>query len=347
MVLFSYFWLYFCGSTGPKMMRFKCKLYIKTLFWIQVPETNHEIFCVLFPNDRITFQHTFFFCFFVFVFVRLKPLHSYMYDYFSLTLGPVMMRATVLFRLLIIWNCFPRHGRQLSTRSCPGFGCAPGRRRSEVARSILQNLWNNMVAGFQEPNACCRVERAAFGKTKAGDPLQLEDVNHKEAFLKHNGFSFLSDTKAFFFFSQQSLGCSPTHVSSGRPASFAPLIPNLSQTAERKSSPTQLVRLNMSWLVYDISFVGCACEWLFFCRLIEWRPIIFAEVCEKPGVCRWSECRFTSPTQTVGANKVMQACYNCSLCHILLHAWPTFTWWGSRKAHRNRRARCNQSPWML
>lgn len=26
------FWLYFFGSTGPKMMRFKCKLYIKRLF---------------------------------------------------------------------------------------------------------------------------------------------------------------------------------------------------------------------------------------------------------------------------------------------------------------------------
>lgn len=32
MVLFSYFWLYFFGSTGPKMMRFKCKLYITRLF---------------------------------------------------------------------------------------------------------------------------------------------------------------------------------------------------------------------------------------------------------------------------------------------------------------------------
>lgn len=261
-----------------------------------------------------------------------------------LLLGPVMTRATVLFRLLIIWNWLPTsRGKAgfhsvlpwfwLCSGQTPHWGCLfcppePLEQHGGWLPGAKRSL----------PCGACSVR-----KTKAGDPLQLEDVNHKEAFLKHNGFSFLSDTKAFFFFFffQQSLGCSPTHVSSGRPASFAPLIPNLSRTAERKSSPTQLERLNMSRLVYDISSWGCACQWLFFCRLIEWRLIIFAEVCRKQGVCRWSECPFTSPTQTVGANKVMQACCNCSLCHILLHAWPRFTWWGIPKGQW---ARCNQSP---
>lgn len=173
-------------------MRFKCKLYRKRLFWIQVPETNRKLFCVLFLNDRITFQHMFFF---FFLFCEIKTFTFVYVWLFQSCSGPVMMRAPLLFRLLIIWNraarLIPRQGRQVSTPTVLVWLRLPvldstTSWREDGRLPVSQRSLSSGVCGVW--------------KTKAGDPLQLEDVNHKEAFLKHNGFSFLSHTKAVFFF---------------------------------------------------------------------------------------------------------------------------------------------------
>lgn len=110
---------------------------------------------------------------------------------------------------VLLWACNDEGGgpgpaspRLAGVHALPCFPCAPGRRCSGAACSIL-------VASGQHDGSLPGAKRllasgaCSVWKGEAGDPLQLDDVNHKEAFLKHNGFSFLSDTKdtiLFFFF---------------------------------------------------------------------------------------------------------------------------------------------------
>lgn len=150
------------------------------------------MFCVFFLNDCITFQPTFF--------CEIKPFTFVYVWLFSSYFGPVMTRATVLFRLLIIWSCLPAawsHLRAAGFHSvCLGFVTLRQTPLWDLysTTSRQHGGWLPATKRLPSSGAC------SVCKTQAGDPLQLEDVNHEEDFLRHNGFSFLSNTKALFFF---------------------------------------------------------------------------------------------------------------------------------------------------
>lgn len=107
-----------------------------------------------------------------------------------------------------IWNCLSAHagGSVDPTSRAAGFhsvslGFVMLRADAALRLLVLYSITSWQHDGSLPVTKCLLSSGAcSICKTKAGDPLQLGDVNHKEAFLKHNGFSFLSDTKAFFFF---------------------------------------------------------------------------------------------------------------------------------------------------
>lgn len=80
--------------------------------------------------------------------------------------------------------------------------------------------------------------------------------------------------------------------------------------------------------VYNISWWAALLNWFLCLSYLK-----FDYFCRSMSKTRCLlDCPFTSPTLTIGANKVMEACYNCSLCHIHLHEWPRFTWWRHQTA---------------